>query len=755
MLDQLSRLQSDYPEDWQPTYLKGWAVYQNSPAERRTDSRTHFAESLRLARHAEAPQGIVESLLMLGALAEMVEGDLELGLENYLEAAEAAEATGDDQLFFLSAWSVATVLRQKGSYAEQADWLRRALATLAEDDEGGYRRSGEYALGNAYRKLGDVRAARRHLERTLAMAERADDAFSRSACLMLLGVLESDFGDLGLAIPLFEQARDVARMADMETIENHAEVLIGVARLQLGDAALAREQLQRTLDAAIRYSEGSPEWSTQGVVNLLFLAHADRRLSNETDAENGYLEARAKAKLWRKPNFEWQASAGLASLYLAQGRLEQAIREARRGVEEIESLRSRLPDDSQRVYFLQQRSNVYAVLASALGQKASGLAPAFAVSDRAHARTLQETLSAQSPTGDRLDAPSLQQVQRSLERGELAVHYLLGEDESLLFAVTRNNAALHRLAPRKEIELAVADYLDGLQRPLTSIDARLDPAADFRRYQEHGRRLRNLLLGPVARELQEAHRLIVVPDKRLHHLPFEALPDADDGQTRFLAARLAVSYVPSASFLVGRKRGEFAPVAVLTSSRAYPTLDLPALQHAEGEAEAIHLAWGNDGQATGAASRRALEAALRGNPGTLHIVSHAILHPSQGPQIVLEAPDGSDDHRLLTVQDIASLAPTPQLVVLSACETGEGELVGGEGVLGLVRAFTLAGSTQIVATLWSADDETASKLMGAFHRHLRSGAQPADALSAARKELLADGFVHPFLWSNYVIYGAP
>jgi CHAT domain-containing protein len=212
-----------------------------------------------------------------------------------------------------------------------------------------------------------------------------------------------------------------------------------------------------------------------------------------------------------------------------------------------------------------------------------------------------------------------------------------------------------------------------------------------------------------------------------------------------------VLYLPAASLLVERGATTAARrVVVLAAGAADPALGLAELSEISTEVERIRRA--HDPRTLRvlegpAATYERLRHALEGPVRTLHIAGHAISDPSSGPRIVLAG-------RLLSVAEILDLAPTPPLVVLSACETGEGELVGGEGILGLVRAFRLSGSTQTVASLWKADDSAAAELMGNFHAGLERGDPPSRALARARRELLARGFVHPFAWAAFVLYGA-
>ena len=123
-----------------------------------------------------------------------------------------------------------------------------------------------------------------------------------------------------------------------------------------------------------------------------------------------------------------------------------------------------------------------------------------------------------------------------------------------------------------------------------------------------------------------------------------------------------------------------------------------------------------------------------------------------GPRIALHS--SADQEGWLDADALETLPAAPRLVILSACDTARGELVGGEGILGLVRAFTLAGSRQVVASLWKVDDERTSAFMGGLHRELRDGSRPSEALMRARRDLLAQGFEHPFYWAGLALYGS-
>jgi CHAT domain-containing protein len=119
-----------------------------------------------------------------------------------------------------------------------------------------------------------------------------------------------------------------------------------------------------------------------------------------------------------------------------------------------------------------------------------------------------------------------------------------------------------------------------------------------------------------------------------------------------------------------------------------------------------------------------------------------------------ELPEDAEDG-LLTAEDVSGLdLLATELVVLSACETGLGELKTGEGVFGLQRAFTLAGAKTLVMSLWRVPDEITAALMGHFYRRLLAGEGRADALRHAQEEV-REKEPDPHFWGAFICQGDP
>jgi CHAT domain-containing protein/Tfp pilus assembly protein PilF len=143
----------------------------------------------------------------------------------------------------------------------------------------------------------------------------------------------------------------------------------------------------------------------------------------------------------------------------------------------------------------------------------------------------------------------------------------------------------------------------------------------------------------------------------------------------------------------------------------------------------------------------------------VHFATHGLLN-SQHPELsglVLSLVDkqGRPQDGFLQLQDIYNMNLEADLVVLSACETGLGQEVKGEGLIGLTRGFMYAGATRVVSSLWNVDDFATTKLMKAFYTYMEhDGKRPAQALREAQLSLLNDGrWASPYYWAGFTIQG--
>jgi len=377
-----------------------------------------------------------------------------------------------------------------------------------------------------------------------------------------------------------------------------------------------------------------------------------------------------------------------------------------------------------------------------------------------------------------------------------------------------------KLGPADAVERAVAD----LRRALKS------KGADVR---QHARALDELIMRPARRLLGESKQLFLSPDAALNLVPFEALVDE---QNRYLIESYSFTYLTSGRDLLrlqASAKSDQPPVVIAdpsfdsasggsaaasnTGEAASRSADLRnvsfgPLPGTAGEAQAVGSILAGVQLLTQA---RATEAALKQvkSPSILHVATHGffLADQSQDPDAAArglalasgnaaaltssarENPllrsglalaganrrqGGGAEDGVLTALEAAGLNLWgTQLVVLSACETGLGEVPTGAGVYGLRRALVLAGSGAQVMSLWQVDDASTRDLMTAYYKRLRAGEGRGDALRGVQLEMLKGGTAqeasaaqrglgselgagskpsdrsHPFYWAAFIQSG--
>jgi CHAT domain-containing protein len=139
--------------------------------------------------------------------------------------------------------------------------------------------------------------------------------------------------------------------------------------------------------------------------------------------------------------------------------------------------------------------------------------------------------------------------------------------------------------------------------------------------------------------------------------------------------------------------------------------------------------------------------------GFLHFATHAFINESH-PNLSGIALWGEEENGILYVNDIYNMRFDADLAVLGACETGLGTLYRGEGVIGFTRAFIYAGVSNLAVSMWRVNDQPTSRLMISFYKNIRDGAGYAEALRAAKLELLNfPEFSEPKNWASFVLHG--
>ncbi len=633
------------------------------------------------------------------------------------------------------------------AYARVHDDLSGALSDARASAENGELRDdpdlehrARLALGRCLRVAERLGAAACELERALELGRDTGRHVSMALTRAELAQVEVERGSLERAATLIEPALETLRREGARDAASFAGITTAELALAQGDLARVRRELAR---AETTFEEGVGA----GLVGLEL--------------------ARLRSRVW-----DW-------------AHLHQDLTVA-------ESARAQGPADAR-----------------------DALSRGFAAAGRWKARALFEGLAGTDPIGVELGA---EEVVARLHRhlgGRLLVEYACGRERLYAYVLDARGLTHCDLGRWGEIQRRVAAYQVGISDATAIYDAR--------RIAREGSELYRSLLAPLLQGRRPG-AVVIVPTLGLERLPFEALVTAveggldevhDFGQLRFLLDETEVSYAPSSpvlALLAQRPPPSGPSRALLVGDPLLPAEEressppdprgleelgpLPGtrrelLDLARGMIEvedvegmrrhrAVERGRGRDAALEerafdlylGARASRDLFAADLSRYGLLHLATHGLVDESDphGTALVL-SPD-AEGQRLLDLNAVRALELDAQLVVLSACETGRGESLRGEGVQSLAAAFLEAGARRVIASLWLVDDGPTRELMEEFYLAERGGSvAPAAALRAARLalrqregqrgvrprrrgEVVVLSAAHPYTWASFIVVGS-
>jgi CHAT domain-containing protein len=331
-------------------------------------------------------------------------------------------------------------------------------------------------------------------------------------------------------------------------------------------------------------------------------------------------------------------------------------------------------------------------------------------------------------------------LQAALHAGDALVEYGVLDDELFACVVTPGGVTLHRHL------VAWSEVLDAVRSARFQIEALRDGMAPVQRHmatltqRARGRLavLHALIWAPLADALAGCARVLIVPHAQLGSVPFAALSDGEV----CLGQRHELAVAPSAQLALRGLQRRPAP-----ARRALALGDSTHLPHAGREARFVAGLF-DAGRAF--VGEQATLAALREHAvgaDVLHLACHAQFRSDNPRFSALYLHDGT-----LSAEQAEQLELGPCTVVLSACESGLADHASGDEMVGLVRAFMVAGAARVVASLWPVDDAVTLGFMTHFYTALGRAPSPAAALREAQAAVMRE-HPHPYHWGAFTLYG--
>lgn len=338
-------------------------------------------------------------------------------------------------------------------------------------------------------------------------------------------------------------------------------------------------------------------------------------------------------------------------------------------------------------------------------------------------------------------------LQKTLPRQTAMLSYFLVNDQWLAFVLTSDSLSLKLISAEEQVKNGLAGVREQLSS--TALSAAQLQAATASLYAT--------FIQPLLPHLQHINRLVIIPDHDLQYLPFEVLPVGDG---KILLETFAISYNHSAVFF-GLNNGskpasaQQLGLAPFGGDRSHYAGNFRALPSSAEEINSISGEKLIDSLATKKAfTQKAASYA------SIHLATHAAANDREPEKsFIAFFPAGADTNYKLYQPEIYNLdLQQTQLVILSACETGRGQFVHGEGMMSLARAFSYAGCKSVITSLWIADDASTAYIAKRLHQYLQSGKSKDIALQQAKLDYLNDGSIPgrmkaPAYWSHLVLIG--
>jgi CHAT domain-containing protein/Tfp pilus assembly protein PilF len=752
------------------------------------DAAENFYRQALVIEMGEAPGslGHAMSLETLGMIAN-ARGDLESARDNFLRSLDIRQRQAPEGLMVAHSLDHLGVITELLGDLDSAErYYRRALVIRERLSPIGDLADTLTNFGVLLRNRGDLDQAELLIRRALKLNESSSADLSAATCLEALATIEQLRGRHREAERLLQQALVLrAKVPGKTKDELDTLFLLAVTEIALGQ----NEKALTFLERAESYIESQLS-RLGGALDV-----QAGFLSSNRDVDREYLallvklrrydEAFAASERYRgRILLGMLADRPLAATDLPSG-IAQRVRRIHADYDRIQTglfdqnLHNRVKQEALRSQLRRLRD------------------------ERAY---IIEELRRKSPGDSLLRQPQplgFEGVQAVLDPGTVLLSFNVGRERTNLFIVQQGQPLSSRILSVSEAELRREV---NLLRNLVS-EARpghFGSTVRFAALLEMARRLYAQLIEPAAEQIARGQRILILADGPLHLLPWGMLirdlpRESGQGHSwQYLIEWRPIHLMLSATLFAESKkarrwRDPNAATLVAFGDPVYPpTEDRPESLRAEAAPDPasrgrsfeplpaarqeVERIAGRFPRARIYLGREATEEqakAISKDTVYLHFAAHAVLdeHLPLNSAVALTPPDprmeGQDNGFLQAWEIFEGLRLDTDLVVLSACETGLGKELGGEGLLGLTSAFQYAGAHTVLASLWQVSDQATAELMTRFYDYLRKGQSKDEALRTAQIELLRTAIkvtdqkdvskeldaTAPFYWAAFQLYG--
>lgn len=723
------------------------------------DSAIYYLEKATRVRHEIGDlTGLGKSLVYL-ALTYEYNGQYVKAEDAYHEAYQVNKQVGNKIKMAEAMQNSAYLLSGTGHYLEALQNLDAALKLREELND-------PVKIGNVLNDQGNVYANIRDFDRAIELYAKSAEIMNNEGNLdgqanafNNIGTILDEVGRFQKAIEYYTRSIEICRQTEDRKGIGTALGNLGNTYYGLGDY----EESERYQYQALQISRELNLHDNE-IHNLINLSNAQNALGKLDSARFNSNLALGKSTELDNPQLIWISTLNLGDNYEKRGEYQQAIDHYERALGIVEEIRLSLTGEEYRSEYMAAERFAFEGLIQLLGrlhlnEPDEGFdRKAFLYAERSKSRAFLDMLS------DSVQPATLQDVQESVPDEESVIlEYFLGDSSSFLWVISEEEHELFILPGRNELK----NNIETIRFSLTKPDASNLPF-----FTRSAQMLYKQLLEQAVPYIEKGKKLVIIPDGELYYLPFEVLltkapkrgKSSDPTTLPYLVKKHPLSYGHSATILMNMSTGIQAEGGMQPRLLAFGDPEFSSqykrLEYSAGEVESISSFFepsGADVFVQNEASEKRIKNTPMDQYSHIHFATHGTVDeviPDFSSLVLAMDPDRNEDG-LLQAWEIMDLELNADLVVLSACQSGLGKMVRGEGMVGLTRAFMYAGTPTVLVSLWNVADISTAGLMEKFYENLiKKELTKTDALRRAQLSMIKDEqFAHPFYWAPFVLIG--
>jgi CHAT domain-containing protein/Flp pilus assembly protein TadD len=670
----------------------------------------------------------------------------------------------------------------KGQYPQALDYFQQSLVISKEFGD----RNGEGVtlnnIGDIYVQLGQYQALD-YFQQALIILKETGDRSVEGTTLSNIGLFYAGQRQYPQALDYFQQALVIAKEIGNRSGEGHLLTNIGGIYISQEQYPQALDYFQQALVIVQEIGDRRGESTTLNNIGGIY-----DRLRQYPQALDYFQQALVIRQAIGDRSGEGNSLSNLGILLLQDGKLAESEDYMSRAIQVLDSLRPGLRD-TDKVSLLETQRQTYRYWQVALAAQ-NKPNQALVASERGRARAFIEQLSLRldTQTSEQVvstNVPTLEQIQRiAKEQNSTFIEYSFvpsiksdnTQGELYIWVIKPVGEIIFHRTDLSQLDMPISELITKSRNSLGIQDGRgvfgvrprpNMPQTSTAQQSQLLQKLYQLLIDPIASHLptDPNAKVIFIPQDELFLVPFPALVD-NTGKSLIETHTILTS--PSIQILEKTRQQRThaqttnSQAALVVGNPTMPSVALPIgsppqalapLPGSEQEANAISPLFNVQpmlgSQATKASVLQRITTAR-----LVHFATHGLFDDVNGlDSAIALAPDGTGENNdgLLTAAEIAQMKLTAELVVLSACSTGQGRITG-DGVIGLSRAFITAGVPSVIVSLWAIPDAPTAELMTDFYRQWKQTGNKAQALRQAMLITKAK-YPDPRNWAAFTLIG--